>query len=176
MSHRIELEEDLLGNVEDFREDGSALYQIESVGSVTYRVGSPVGDDDFKLAIEMLRVHGADRFTIVRDADPFTNVRVKVFSDGFYGKGDMKVLVKEIAKFAVDLKNLYETLKGSARLEEPYFPNNFIEFVVKKTGRVVVSGRIHDCYPRPRTLTFEDEIDQTYLRTFANELFADFGK
>ena len=165
MSRRIEMREKLLGSVEDFREDGPRSYRIESEVAA-----------DFKLAIEMLRVHGADRFTIVRDADPFTNVRVKVFSDGFYGKGDMDVPVKKLANFAVNLKNLYETLKGSARLEEPYFPNNFIEFVVKKTGRVVVSGRIHDCYPRPRTLTFEDEIDQTYLRGFATALFADFGK
>ena len=152
------------------------MYQIESVGSATYRVGSPVGDDDFKLAMEILCVRGADRFTVVRDADPFTNVRIKVFSDGFYGKGDMEVPVKKLVNFAVDLKKIYDTLKGSARLEEPYFPNNFIEFVMTKTGRVVVSGRIHDCYPRPRTLTFEDEIDQTYLQAFANALFADFGK
>lgn len=156
MSRRIEMREKLLGSVEDFREDGPRSYRIESEGAA-----------DFKLTMKTWPV---------RDSDPLMRVSVTVFSDGFCGKGDMEVPVKKLANFAVNLKNLYETLKGSARLEEPYFPNNFIEFVVKKTGRVVVSGRIHDCYPRPRTLTFEDEIDQTYLRGFATALFADFGK
>ncbi len=133
---------------------------------MSYRIETDVVYD-FKLSMKT---------SPVRDPDPLIFVRVKVFSDGFYGKGDMRVLVKGLAKFAVDLKELYDTLKGSARLEELYFPNNFIEFVVEKTGRVVVSGRICESYPRPRTLTFEDEIDQTYLQVFANALFADFGK
>ncbi len=139
----------------------------------TYRIGSEFVDD-FKLAMKATVVNDRQPFTVV--PNPFIAVFINVSSEGFSGKADMDIPVKDFGNFAVDLKNLYDSLKGSARLEEPYFPNNFIEFVMTKTGRVVVSGRIHDCYPRPRTLTFEDEIDQTYLQVFANELFADFGK
>ena len=43
----------------------------------------------------------------------------------------MDVGVRGIAEFALQLKNLYETLSGEARLNEPYSVHNYIEFVAK---------------------------------------------
>ena len=132
----------------------------------SYRIGSDVVGD-FKLTLETTRVCVSD---------PFIAVSVEVFSEGFSGRADMKVAVKNFGQFAVDLKNLYDALKGSARFEDAYDARNFVEFTVKKTGRVVVTGSIYECYPWSHRLTFENEIDQTYLQTFAKELFDDFSR
>ncbi len=47
-----------------------------------------------------------------------------------------------IAEFAFELKDLYETLSGKARLEEPYYVHNDIAFVAETGGHVKVAGRL----------------------------------
>ena len=50
--------------------------------------------------------------------------------------------VRGIAEFALRLKDLYETLSGKARLEEPYYVHNDIAFVAETGGHVKVAGRL----------------------------------
>ena len=52
-----------------------------------------------------------------------------------------------LSDFAVNLNELYETLSGLVRLEEPYSMHCFLEI-----------------------------LNDTYLRGFAKALFADYGK
>jgi len=89
----------------------------------------------------------------------------------------MDVGVQGIAEFALQLKALYETLTGVARLEELYSVHNYIEFIAETGGHIRVMGRLDkstfDC---TQEIKFENEIDQTYLRTFVNRLLADFSK
>ncbi|MBR0463880.1 MAG: hypothetical protein IJJ23_05780 [Clostridia bacterium] len=59
------------------------------------------------------------------------NLGVKVSSYGYSANTFMDVGVRGIAEFALQLKNLYETLSGEARLNEPYSVHNYIEFVAK---------------------------------------------
>ena len=58
---------------------------------------------------------------------------VKVSSYGYSADTFMDVGVKGIAEFTLQLKDLYETLSGKARLEEPYSVHNYIEFIAEKS-------------------------------------------
>ena len=90
----------------------------------------------------------------------------------------MEVVVQGLGEFAVQLKDLYETLSGEARLEEPYSVHNYIEFIAETGGHIRVMGRLNNksAYGYTQEINFENEIDQTYLREFVNRLLADFGK
>lgn len=103
---------------------------------------------------------------------------VKVSSYGYSADTFMDVGVQGIAEFALQLKALYETLTGEARLEEPYSVHNYIELIAETGGHIRVMGRLNNknAFGYTQEITFENEIDQTYLRTFVNRLLADFSK
>jgi hypothetical protein len=103
---------------------------------------------------------------------------MKVSSYGYSADTFMDVGVQGIADFALQLKNLYETLTGEARLEEPYSVHNYIEFIARTGGHIRVMGRLNNksAFGYTQEINFENEIDQTYLREFVNQLLADFGK
>ena len=61
---------------------------------------------------------------------------VKVSSYGYSADTFMDVGVKGIAEFTLQLKDLYETLSGKARLEEPYSVHNYIEFIAEKSVKL----------------------------------------
>jgi len=129
----------------------------------------------------------ADRFTLeffpeIHEQDIAYPVNiylgVKVSSYGYSADTFMDVGVQGIAEFALQLKDLYETLSGKARLEEPYSVHNYLEFVAKTGGHIRVIGRLNNksAYGYTQEINFENEIDQTYLRDFVSRLAADFGK
>lgn len=102
---------------------------------------------------------------------------VKVSSYGYSADTFMDVGVQEIAEFALQLKTLYETLTGEARLEEPYGVHNYIKFIAETGGHIRVMGLLNNnAFGCTQEITFENEIDQTYLREFVNRLLADFSK
>ena len=136
-------------------------------GGSTYNIAA----DRFSLELEV-QTHKED---LAYKAN--TNLRVKVLSDGFSAETVMDIDVRDLAEFAARLSALYETLKGSAHLKEPYGAHNSIAFFSKTGGHIAVRGRIHhqNANGDAQELTFENEIDQTFLRAFARKLFADFG-
>lgn len=102
---------------------------------------------------------------------------VKVTSYGYSVETSMDVGAKEIAEFAYQLNDLYESLTGDAKLDETYNKYNFIEFVSETGGHISVVGRLDNCVlGHSHKLYFENEIDQTYLREFASQLLKDFSK
>lgn len=103
---------------------------------------------------------------------------VKVSSYGYSADTFMDVGIQGIAEFASQLKALYETLTGEARLEEPYSVHNYIEFIAKTGGHIRVMGRLNNknAFGYTQEINFENEIDQTYLTRFVNRLYADFSK
>ena len=79
------------------------------------------------------------------------------------------------------IQHLYctrSTLKGSAKLEAPYDVHSCIEFIACNGGHIKVKGNIHNggAYGYKHELVFENELDQTYLKSFVKDLFADFEK
>lgn len=107
-----------------------------------------------------------------------TNLSVKVASYGFSAEAVMDIDVRELVEFALRLNELYETLEGSARLEEPYGMRGYIEFLACGRGHIKVRGEVHNGmdHGHEQKLTFENEIDQTDLKTFAKALLADDPK
>ncbi len=107
-----------------------------------------------------------------------TVLNIKIFSYGFSAESVMDIDVRGLADFAVHLNELYETLKGSARLEEPYGVHCYIEFMACCGGHIKIKGDIHNgnAYGYEQELTFENEFDQTYLESFTRALFTDYAK
>ena len=102
---------------------------------------------------------------------------VKVTSYGYSVETTLDVGAKDIAEFAYQLNDLYETLTGEAKLDEPYNKYNFIEFVSETGGHISVVGRLDSCvFANKHEFYFENEIDQTYLKEFASSLLSDFSK
>ena len=103
---------------------------------------------------------------------------VKVSSYGYSADTDMEVGVQLIAKFADKLKKLYETLTGESRLEETYGVHNYIEFIAETGGHIKVTGRLNNknAFGHTQEINFENEIDQTSLMDFINQLSTDFSK
>ena len=69
-------------------------------------------------------------------------------------------------------------MTGEARLEEPYSVHNYIWFIAEKGGHIKGTGRLNNknAYGYTQEINFENEIDQTYLKSFASRLLADFSK
>lgn len=106
------------------------------------------------------------------------NLGVKVSSYGYSANTFMDVSAQRIAEFALQLKVLYEMLTGEARLEELYSVHNYIEFIAETGGHIRVMGRLNNksAFGYTQEINFENEIDQTNLRSFVNRLHADFSK
>ena len=103
---------------------------------------------------------------------------VSVSSYGFSAETIMDINASRLGEFAVCLNELYETLKGSAKLEEVYGTESFLEFTAVSRGYIRVRGTLHSGtdYGYTQELNFENEFDQTYLRSFAQDLLADYGR
>ena len=67
-----------------------------------------------------------------------TSLGIKVFSYGFSADSVMDIDVRDLAGFSISLNRLYETLKGSARLEDPYGVHSYIEFIACSGGHIKV--------------------------------------
>ena len=106
------------------------------------------------------------------------NLGVKVSSYGYSADTFMDVGVQGIADFAAHLKELYESLTGAARLEEPYSADNYIEFIAETKGHIRVVGRLNNknAFGYTQEIFFENEIEQTCLSGFVNRLYTDFSK
>jgi len=99
-----------------------------------------------------------------------TIMNICVESCGFCGKAIMDIDVKEFAKFSVQLSEIYTTLTGKAKIQEPFGQKQFLEFTGDGMGHIAVCGFIcgESCFCQK--LHFENMIDQTNSKDFAKEL------
>lgn len=101
-----------------------------------------------------------------------TIMTVAVDSDGFSAVTDMDVDIKQLIRFTDDLTELYNTLKGVAKIQEPYDMQQFIEFSGDGKGHIYISGKLNSFGQNGSTqeLKFENSIDQTSLPKFISNL------
>lgn len=101
-----------------------------------------------------------------------TSLKISVKSNGFSAMTTMDIDIKELAQFAIDLKALYNSLKGSAKLQEPYGSHNYFEFLSKGDGYIIVKGSLRNSSRNGciQELNFTNKFDQTYLKTFQEEI------
>ena len=105
------------------------------------------------------------------------SVMIDVRSDGFSAESCFDTEEALLADFASHLNEMYQKLDGSAIIQDLYETDSYIEFVAQKRGHITVRGQI-TCSRNRHTqqLTFENEIEQTYLRDFVSALTADYAK
>ena len=101
-----------------------------------------------------------------------TIMTVVVDSDGFSAVTDMDVDIKQLIRFTDDLTELYNTLKGVAKIQEPYDMQQFIEFSGDGKGHIYISGKLNSFGQNgsAQELKFENSIDQTSLPEFISNL------
>ncbi len=106
------------------------------------------------------------------------SVTVKVRSDKFSAECTIDAFAGQIMIFAKDMLALYESLEGSARLEQDWSPNNYIQFSAQQHGHILVEGRLKSeaRSGNVQEFSFKHVIDQSYIEGVAKELYADFGK
>ena len=83
----------------------------------------------------------------------------------------------DLKQFIIDLKNIYDTLQGKALLKETY-GKNYIEFSINKNGHIEIKGCLNSGmdYGFNQELNFTNEIDQTNIKGFIEELENDYLK
>lgn len=95
---------------------------------------------------------------------------IKVTSYGFSADSIIDIGISELSSFALQLKNIYENLSGIATLKEPY-GSSFVELSAISGGHINVKGQIReDSFAKAQELKFENEIDQTQLKQFVEDL------
>jgi hypothetical protein len=97
-----------------------------------------------------------------------TIMDIKVESDEFSASTTMDIDIKDLAKFAFDLRELYENLVGEARIEEPYGVHQNVIFTGTGSGNIAVEGYLYkvNSTGNGQRLEFENDIAQTCLREF----------
>lgn len=105
------------------------------------------------------------------------SVMIDVWSEGFSAESCFDTEEILIAGFVSQLNEMYQKLDGSAIIQDLYETDSYIEFIAQKRGHITVRGKITRSRNRyTQQLTFENEIEQTYLRDFVSALTADYAK
>lgn len=106
-----------------------------------------------------------------------TLMTVTVDSCGFRGTSIFNIDVKEFGCFARELEQIYRTLRGKAEIRESFGYRQFLSFEGNGFGHICIKGEMKsDLHAMSHRLTFENMVDQTFLRDFAAELRADFER
>ncbi len=102
---------------------------------------------------------------------PNTILAVSVFSYGFSASANMDVDIIAVSTFCDDLENIYNSLKGEAKIYETY-GSQIIHFSGDGLGHICVSGELcsNGMNGFWQELKFENSIDQTYLPDFIKSL------
>ena len=101
-----------------------------------------------------------------------TIISVSVSSVGFSASTSMDVDIKAISKFCDALNKVYSTLKGNAKISEPFGNKQYIDFAGDGYGHILISGMLHSngAYGFSQELKFENSIDQTYFPVFLKKI------
>ena len=133
----------------------------------------------------MKHILSIDNFSIIFELEIFENdleypinttLHITVHSCGFSGNASMDIGIKEFAKFCYKLSMLYDSLKGNAKIQEPYGYQQYIEFQADKLGHILVNGIIRSGSEFTHELKFENVIDQTILYKLQKELNEAYSK
>ena len=101
-----------------------------------------------------------------------TTLKVAVESENFRGWAVLDVDVRELIRFQRELTNLYRTLAGTARIQEPYGYRMSLRFVGNGRGQITGEGdlRSRDGGGNDYRLSFSQVVDQTCLEPFLRQM------
>ena len=105
------------------------------------------------------------------------SLMVDVRCDGFSGHACFDMEDFLIADFILQIKEMYENLEGSAKLQDLYETDGFIEFSAQKFGHILVRGKLVRMRQKlTQQIQFEYELDQSYLKEFVMALAAGYSR
>ncbi len=102
-----------------------------------------------------------------------TILQISLCSCGFSAQTTVDTSAALLSRFATELKTLYTTLSGSAKLSAPYSEDHLL-FSALSGGHIQIQGILHRDGEFSHTLTFENQFDQTYLQNFVAAICADW--
>ena len=119
--------------------------------------------DNLKLTIEYI-----DVFLQVQVESPFFSV----------GVAQMLIDFNDFKKFYSDLNKLYNTLKGTSKIEDLH-KDQYIEFKADKRGYIHIESCLKYSYYNNSNLyyklNFEYSFEQTYLQKFVKGLISEYS-
>ena len=99
-----------------------------------------------------------------------TIIKLKVESFGYSGNSDIDINIIDFINFIENIRKIYDSLNGSARLEEVYGKKQYIDFIADGKGHILVRGFISQINDdKEQELKFSNEIDQTVLKSFIEQ-------
>ena len=103
-----------------------------------------------------------------------TILSVSVTSAGFSASTTMDIDVKDMPTFCSKLQKLYDSLKGEAKIQEPFGNQQHITFSGDGKGHILISGKLNSNGANGfwQELNFENCIDQTYMPQFLKNLLS----
>lgn len=123
----------------------------------TVLVGSAAGDH--------VSITAAGRW----DFEGWLNAEIEVHCDGWRGRFSASFTKGELRRFAQEIRDLGGNLSGTAKLE-PLEPNLVLAFTGNGRGHIIVKGVAQNHFETLTRLTFQFEIDQTFLEIIAEGL------
>jgi hypothetical protein len=105
-----------------------------------------------------------------------TILTVSVSSEGFSATSTMDIDIKSVYAFCDDLKSIYDSLSGTAKIQQAY-GNQYVSFSGDGIGHILVSGFLSSNGENGfwQELKFENCIDQTFISEFIKNL-TDFSQ
>lgn len=123
-----------------------------------------------KLELDNIKCYEED---YKRGNNPYNStLSMNVQVDGFCGQSEWTIDFDDLKEFAYKLKKLYDDLKGELQLADREY-GSILKIKCENSGHICFSGKlIGSTFQK---LEFQFVIDQTYLKTFAEKLYNDFG-
>lgn len=109
-----------------------------------------------------------------KNGNPYnTFININIYSYGFFGTSQWTVDFDDLKEFAYKLKKMYDNLKGVLEFSDKDYGSN-IRIECDGLGHFIFKGKLVGC--TLQKLEFDFTVDQTYLKRFVDNLYADFVK
>lgn len=97
------------------------------------------------------------------------NVEIDIRCDGWHGTIRANFMQGELTRFGEEIRHLHRRLSGEAKLE-PLEPHLVLSLAGDGKGHILVCGEARNHFESGTVLSFQFEIDQTYLPSLADGL------
>lgn len=102
-----------------------------------------------------------------------TILYINVDSFGFSGRSEWTVDFYDLQEFAYKLKKLYDDLKGELQFKDREY-GSILKIECDKLGNFCFSGELRSA--AFQKLIFDFALDQTFIKSFVETLYIDYGK
>ncbi|MBO4336409.1 MAG: hypothetical protein J5846_11375 [Desulfovibrio sp.] len=173
----------------DFKDEIEVFRKPSEILEAYLKNNMPIGIDEMPIKTvkpESKKIYGIKTKDFSMEFEPLDikklhlkneeKLRVKIRSYGFAVNTILNINTSILKDFAIELHKFYETLTGKVELEELRGHSRFT-FNCTTCGQICVFISIEHKYEgKGHEMTCANSFDQTFLKDFAQDLFADYGK